>query len=358
MHQLGEHLSVSIRIKGGDDLLLGVIAAFFIYCYNISSVYALQPMQHSNETIHVSESQEVSSGPDLEDKVDRTHEMLSDGILNTARWMDSFFYDERFAQEENRTRIKFRLSTFLEEAEEVEYKFRADIRLVLPGFEDRLALAFSGDDEEEGIGLNAKNSFDVDSLERTNKEDTSISLRYIIKTIERRNISATLGFRLRSSRLVTAPEIRWRENFAYKDWELRFVQRLRWFSDVGWEEKTSIDLDRLLYKIYLFRTTVDGTWSEKDEFEKGYIYNLNFSLFHPLTPNRAMIYELNNNFQTKPVDHLEKIVLRTRFRQRLWRDWIFLEIAPQLAFPDEEEFSATPGITLSMDAIVGHYDKK
>jgi hypothetical protein len=337
--------------------LLQVILVLIIQCINIPCLFATQPFQNTDKTVQTSESQEMSSGPDLQAKVDRTHEMLSDSILNTARWMDSFFYDERYAQEENKTRLKFRLSSFLEESKDMEYKFRADLRLVLPGFEDRLALVFSGDDEEEGIGLNAKNNFDIEDLKRTNKEDTSVSLRYIIETIERRNISATLGFRWRGDLLVTVPELRWRENFEYKNWELRFVQRLRWFSDVGWEEKTSFDLDGFLYDNYLFRTTLDGTWSEKEESDNGYIYNLNFSLYHPLGPEHALIYEINNNFQTKPVDHLKKIVLKLRYRQRLWRDWIYLEIAPQLAFPDEEDFNITPGILVFIDAIVGHYDK-
>lgn len=296
--------------------------------------------------------------PSFQAKVDRTHEMLSNSILATARWMDSFFYDERYTQEENKTRIKLRASSFVEQGAGMEFRLRAQVRLLLPGFEDRLALTFSGDDEDEGVGVNATDNIDLGYLERTDRENTSIALRYIVETIERRNINATLGFRWRDSRPVTVPELRWRETFPLDSWELRFVQRLKWFSDVGWEEKTSFDLDRLLYDTYLFRTTLDGTWSENEEADKGYTYNLNFSLYQPLAAYYALTYEIRNNFQTKPVNRLERITLKLRFRQRIWRDWLFLEIAPQLAFPQEKDFDAVPGVLVFFEAILGHYKKK
>lgn len=313
--------------------------------------------QNLNAADPGSEPTDASPDPSLP-KVDRTHEVLSNSIMATARWMDSFFYDERFAQEENKTRVKIKASSFYELDEGVDFKLRAQVRLVLPGFEDRLALALSGDDEDEGVGLDAADNIDIESLKRTDKEDTSISLRYIVETIERRNISTTLGFRWRDDRIVVVPSLRWRETFAFSSWELRFVQKLKWFSDVGWEEKTSFDLDRLLYETYLFRTTIDGTWSEEDEMDKGYTYNLKFSLYQPLGALYALTYEIGNNFQTKPYNRLENITLRLRYRQRLWRDWLFLEIAPQLAFPRDKDFDTIPGILVFLEAILGHYDKE
>jgi hypothetical protein len=116
-------------------------------------------------------------------------------------------------------------------------------------------------------------------------------------------------------------------------------------------------LDRLIRRIYLFRTTLDGTWSENDETEKGYIYNLNFSLSHPLSPNNALIYEYRNKFYSKAETQLEETVLKIRYRQRFLRDWLYFEVAPQIAFPREKDYNTVPGILVFFEGILGHYRK-
>ena len=342
------------------SLLIEILVGIMLFQLTVTFVAAsdqLQSVHESDDTNPMKDSTEKSLQPTIQARVDHTHEMLSNGILTTARWMDSFFYDERYAQEENRTRVKVKTSAFWELDEETEFKIRADVRLVLPEFENRLALTFTGDDEDEGVGLDATNNINPSSFKSTDQEDTTISLRYIIETIERRNISATLGFQWRDSRIVTIPELRWRETFTLDSWELRFVQKLRWYSDVGWEAKTSFDFDRLIHQMYLFRTTLDGTWSENDETKKGYIYNLNFSLSHPLSPNNALIYEFRNKFYSKAETQLEETVVRVRYRQRFLRDWLYFEVAPQIAFPREKDYNIVPGVLIFFEGILGHYRK-
>jgi len=321
---------------------------------------AFQPhsFEYQSEAASVQKNDNVSAGAFLESNIDRTHEMISNSILSTARWMDSFFYDERYAQEENKTRIKLRTSSFWKSGENGQIKFRADIRLLLPGFEDRLALAFAGDDQDEGIGLDAPDKVDLSSIKSTGREDNSISLRYFIETIERRNISVTLGLRYRNSMMVMFPELRWRETLSLDHWELSFVQKERWYTDIGWEVRTRFDFDRLLKRTYLFRTTLEGTWSEEEEPEKGYAYGLHFSFYQPLGAYYAITYEFKNIFQVKPTNRLEESVLAVRYRQRVWRDWLFFEVAPQLSFPRDEHFRGVPGVLVFLEALLGHYKTK
>ncbi len=344
-------------LRGGIGIFVRLFLCAFFYQASISLALgngdqpALAAVDKSRQTLKAAETPGESN---LENGVDRTHKMLSNSILATAQWVDSFFYDERFFQEQNKTRVKLRVSSFWELEEGVNLNINANVHLVLPGFEDRLAIVLSGDDEE-GIGLQTSDSLDVASLKGTDKENTNLALRYIIKTVERRNISAAWNFRWRDSRIVSVPEIRWREIFPLNLWELRFVQKIRWYSDVGWEANTSFDFDRLINQDNLFRTTISGVWSEEDEAEKGYSYNLDFSYFKPLSPDYAITFELRNNFQVKPTNRIQETILRFRYRQKLWRKWLFLEMAPQLAFPRDRDFNPTPGILFFVEAIVGHY---
>jgi len=66
-------------------------------------------------------------------------------------------------------------------------------------------------------------------------------------------------------------------------------------------------------------------------------------------------YEWNNDFQTRPVNRLEEIVLRIRYRQRVWRNWIFYELSPRISMQRDEGFSPIPGVMLKLDAVIGKY---
>jgi hypothetical protein len=40
-----------------------------------------------------------------------------------------------------------------------------------------------------------------------------------------------------------------------------------------------------------------------------------------------------------------------RYRQQIWRRWLFLEIAPQYRFPRDRGFEDVPGINFKLEMI-------
>ena len=58
-------------------------------------------------------------------------------------------------------------------------------------------------------------------------------------------------------------------------------------------------------------------------------------------------------FFTKSKFHLNETVLRTRYRQRIWRKWLFYEVNPQVAFRNNDDFRYTPGIEFRLEASFG-----
>jgi hypothetical protein len=71
----------------------------------------------------------------------------------------------------------------------------------------------------------------------------------------------------------------------------------------------------------------------------------------------VLVYSWANSFVTHPSHRLEAVTLSVRYRQRLWRDWLYYEVVPQLSFPREENFDITPGINLRLEMLFGHYRK-
>jgi hypothetical protein len=134
------------------------------------------------------------------------------------------------------------------------------------------------------------------------------------------------------------------------DTQLRFTERVRLYTDIGWESVTGFDVESLLPGDLFFRGTVEGRWREEDE---GYRYELLPTIAQQLQSKAAIEYQWYTTFVTEPKHRLEQTTLRLRYRQRKWRKWLFFEINPQLAFVNDDNLKPTPGIEFRIEASFG-----
>lgn len=294
---------------------------------------------------------------------DRLHHTISRGVLKAAETIDAFFYTPRTEIEENRTTFKLNLDLFAEADERAQVGTGTRLKLVLPGFQDRLHLVLAGDpeDDDEVFGK-AIDEAPVDDLGGNAETDgLSAALRYFALDDLKRNLSFSAGVRIHDSQLVGFPEARYRRAFDFESIPLafRFQQRVVWFTDEGWQESTGVDMDLLLLRRYLWRTSLEGIWEEEamEGDSCGYRYDLRWTLFQPLWKGAALRYEWLNHFNASTADQLDGILLRIRYRQNIWRPWLFLELAPQISFPEHDDFEATPGVLLRLETLFGHYPK-
>lgn len=308
-----------------------------------------------------SETTEGRSDEDL--LADRLHHTISRGVLKAAETIDAFFYTPRIELEENRTTFKLNLDLIAEADEAVQLGTGTRLKLVLPGFQDRLHLVLAGDpeDDDEVFG-EPIDEVSADGLEGGEEMDgVGVDLRYFALDDFKRNLSFSAGVRIRDSQLVGFPEARYRRAFDLEGIPLafRFQQRVVWFTDEGWQESTGIDMDLLLLRRYLWRTSLEGIWEEEamEGDRCGYRYDLRWTLFQPLWKGAGLRYEWLNHFNASTANQLDGILLRIRYRQNIWRPWLFLEVVPQLSFPESDDLEATPGVLLRLETLFGHYSK-
>ncbi|VAX30321.1 hypothetical protein MNBD_NITROSPIRAE02-1337 [hydrothermal vent metagenome] len=298
------------------------------------------------------ESPEASSKSQGDSILDRYHRELSEDILGIADRLDSFFDSDRTVAEENRTRLRIKLYSLVEKGAKPAFDVRTSFRLSLPKLQKKLNLLISGEPEN---ALNPNNTPTEDrreEFESTDKQNLILSLQYKLKETLRRNISANVGLRFSRITPVFYAEGRYRHQVKLDAWIFRFTQSLKWLTDEGLETRTLIDLERPVSNRFFFRTTADGSWFEHRD---GFFYNLNLYVFQSLSSRRVLSYEWINDFQTRPDNRLEEILLQMRYRQKIWRNWIFYEVSPRVTFPRDEGFSSIPGIALKLEAIIGKY---
>jgi hypothetical protein len=180
----------------------------------------------------------------------------------------------------------------------------------------------------------------------------SAALEQTVRQTAQDSFTVRAGLQLHSGKPTLMLGPRYRVLFPLDAWTLRLVEELLWRSIVGWESRTTADLERQVAEGLFFRASNQWTWTEDVD---GFIYAFTFHLGQPLSPRRGVEYEWVNLFHTEPVHELTEVVLRVRYRQQFWREWLFFELAPQYRFPRDRSFDAVPGILFRLDIMLGGY---
>jgi hypothetical protein len=281
--------------------------------------------------------------------VDQLHEGLTTGFLSSANWLDSFFGDERYEAEIGKSQLKVRFDAFREGSTGMDYRRpNFDLRLVLPQMRHKTRLVISGDPNMD-IETTSPQPGGTSTAKGTDRNLTT-SLQVAPVETKYSNFSIRAGLKFHNGQLTVLGGPRYRYLIPLDPWDLRFTQELIWSTTMRWQSVTRFDLERPLPSGLFFRTSLEGIWSEN---VVGYPYALRFLLIEPLDRNRALEYEWINGFQTYPTDELVEELLVFRYRQRFWRDWLFLEIAPQYRFNRSRSFNATPGILFRIEMVFG-----
>ena len=278
--------------------------------------------------------------------LDSTHQQASKMALNFANWMDDFFDDDRFVSEENRTRIKLELSSGYSKNDDFEIKPRISGRIDLPHLNKKLNLLLFASDDEDFLADQNPISASPRHQDSDNRE-VAVALQYFHREEKNYNISTSLGGSF--DYLYAGTRFRYSQNFG--TWYGRFINRLQYFTDDGLEDVISYDIEHQLSDRWLSRTTVAADWFEERD---GLQHSLLFKFFQMINNEKAIIYEVGNYFDTQDSYTMTDLQLRLRYRQRFLRDWLILEVAPQVTFPEDHDRDANPGVIVKFEAIFGN----
>ena len=283
-------------------------------------------------------------------RLDTFHSAVTDRLRRTANWADSFFADERHEAERNQSRMRLRFDSFIEEGDSLGFNLGVNLRLRLPGTSKRLALVISGDSDNTDSIQDTREDNIRQQFAGTDAANVLLGLKYQLLTKPHRSLISRGGVRFRSGSPAGLLSARYRELHGFGAWGSRFTQRVRWYTDNGFETLSRLDFDRTLGEDMLFRITGQGSWFEDRD---GFFYDTNFSLIDPLSADRAVEYQVDNAFQTSPTHRLEETIVRLRFRMRTRRQWLVFEISPQISLPRDRDFEFTPGILLRTEVDFG-----
>jgi hypothetical protein len=246
---------------------------------------------------------------------DSTHDVVSFAFCEPALWFDDFFASDRVLEEVGGTYVRWRNDFILNEEDGFKFKTNLNFSFELPRISSKLKLVFEGDDDQD-----LQDTLPGGQVEDTNNQ---LGFRYDVKDTDRSSFNVSLS---------GTPRIRARYRYTYpvrEDFLIRFTQEIQNEEGVN-GGRTRIDLEKAFRSYKLLRSTTDGFYAE--DFA-GVDWSQSFSLFQRQDQKSSISYEVSAIGITEPEEMVTNYRLGVRYRRNIHRDWLFLEITPDISWP-------------------------
>ena len=286
--------------------------------------------------------------------LDRMQAGLYRSMCLSAARFDGFFGNARFDDEYQATYGNVVLGALWDERDRLDPNLRFKVRLRLPQLDERFN-AFIGkvDPDEQVTELRD----DFDSLPRQfgRREDDAVLFGLGYSQPGRgggyfdADVGTELGFPM-------DPYVKGRYRIALP-FLARNVLRLRetifWQDSEGVGATTRFDLERLLGEKFLARWTGSGTLTQNTEGVRWYS---SATLYQNMGGGRALAYQAGISGESSRDVTVADYGLRLIYRQRIHREWLFLELRSSITWPREtllERREANLGAGAGLEMLFG-----
>ena len=246
---------------------------------------------------------------------DSTHAVMNTAFCEPAVWFDDFFASDRIFEEAGGTYVRWRNDFVYQQEEGFDFRTNLNFSVELPRISSKIKLIFEGDEDPT-----LQDQLPGGTTEST---DNALGLRLDVKDTDRSKFNVSFSAK---------PRVRLRYRYTYPvrdDFLWRFTQELQNEEGVN-GARSRLDLEKALLPLKLFRSTTEIFAAE--DFA-GVEWAQAFSLFKRLTRRSSVVYEASAVGFSEPESRVVSYRLGVRYRRNIHRDWLFLEVAPDMSWP-------------------------
>jgi hypothetical protein len=283
--------------------------------------------------------------------IDRIHSSLYKLTCSSASWFDGLFGNSRYDEDYRATHGSLTTGAQWSQRQAWQEVLRFQLRMYLPQMNRRLHAFIGRVDRNDYVTESQSDVYSLpEQFNRDINETTLVGIGYNEPLTKRGSFDFSTGVQLS---IPLDPYVKGSYRFARPIGELNLL-RLR--ETVFWQNSeqlgvtSRIDWDRAIGDRHLARYTVSGTFSQVSE---GMRWFTTLTLFHFLSSDRALAYEVAANGSTDRQVPLSDYGTSVIFRQRLSRDWLLLELRGGVDFPrdfvfEERRSNLNAGIAIEM----------
>jgi hypothetical protein len=286
-----------------------------------------------------------------EELLDKPHEILSRGVETLSRDLDALLGDPNRLYDSTGSTAQLRAHITDFEGGHTEGRAGVNAQISLPNTEDRLKVAIQRGLESATETAAERDIRNVTGTApgRLSDNDFYVGLKAMAAKFIGVQLSAEGGVRVRSPPDPYA-RIRAFRDFTVSAWTLRLAETPLWSNADGYSALTETTLDRPLGERWHFRFTSRANWREATHyFDLGQIA----SLIHTPDPKTSVALDLGAFGPSEPDPKPIFYSIALRARRQAYRDWLYVELTPQLFYPQSSGYRPVASLMLQVEVLFG-----
>jgi hypothetical protein len=218
-----------------------------------------------------------------------------------------------------------------------------DGSLSLPGVQDRLRLVFDGVDSSD------PSWFRQGALGAERASGQRVGLDFIRPL---RFYDTDVGLRIRSGSPVDLlKRVRISRLFELGDWDVRPRLRVFHADSIGLGYGFDLSSHYPLANDMLLLSDTSAFYYEREDRVR---YAQSVRVHQRLAAGRSLVWEVGAEGQSRPTHELTMHYAQVAFRSRLQRDWLIMELRPQVRRDREGGFSPEARLFLGLEVLFGN----
>ena len=281
---------------------------------------------------------------------------LSETVEESAQSIDAYLARDMFDHKlVNESYLKIQLRQgFLKGGEQTgQATIRAKLRL--PNTKRKLKLTFDSDPDDFDSIANRRRDRGPGSNSPQAVQDTAIAGIRLDKYLGRKwDSHYGLGMKLK---LPLNPYVRagWtRQDHFGEHWYSDFLLRFSYFHTERWKAESNFNLYRPLRDNLLFQSASAIQYLDRDDNSELY---QGLALHHRLSSDTEFSYQAGVSGFTNPSYKTDGYWLRTEMRKRLYKDWLFGKLVPDLFWGRSDSFRLSPSLLFELEIYFGRSPK-
>ena len=278
--------------------------------------------------------------------LDRPQSAIASSIKSLAITLDEFFTNEKTYYDSSGSYLRLTLDTIFREGGRIDSLDDLDFKLRLPNTEKKLLFVFEteSDQFDEDIKQSTKST---PALATTDEKKYVAEVQAVITENKHWRLKPIVGIKTGA---IIDPFFRlhmdWNNNIGL--WDLHWNETPHWFDSTGWGVDSLFEINRKFTDKILFRSSSYALWeSTVDYFKLSEV----ISVFHTLSDKSAILYQAGVYGTSEPKISTTSYLLSIRYRQNIYKDYLFLELVPQVLYQKTTNFAPEHSLLFKLEIL-------
>ncbi|MDA8017618.1 MAG: hypothetical protein MPN21_09230 [Thermoanaerobaculia bacterium] len=288
--------------------------------------------------------------------VDRMQKGVFWTVCSTSRWFDSFYGEPEDYLDYRSTYGRLGVALEYDEQDgslDLDTRFKA--RFELPNLERRIDAFVGRVDEDDFVEGRSDEFGSLPPLFADADAEWLLGLGYRPARDAKSRFDVDGGVKVRFP-MDPFVRARWRTHRPLGSKRLlRFTQTGFWRRSLGAGTTSNVDIERSLGPRLLARASITGTVAEEID---GFDWRVASTLYQLLFEDTALAYQIEGRGQTDDPIPVHDWSVGMIYRQRMWRDWLFLELRGRVHWPRQElteDREAEAGVAIGFEILFGDH---